>query len=180
MTFKQIAIGLFTILIILQLFSLYNQNLKAAEIVYVDSNKLLENYQGMQAARQAFQQKANIWQANIDTLKAELDREIRSYETGKSGMSAKERSLTEELIKTKRQQFIDYQQGIQQKSQQEDYQMTEQVLIEVNTFIEQYGKQHGYKMVLGANNSGNIVYGDEALDITNELQEALNAQYQGL
>ena len=180
MTFKQIAVGLFTILIILQLFSLYNQNLKAAEIVYVDSNKLLENYQGMQAARQAFQQKASIWQANIDTLKAELDREIRSYETGKSSMSAKERSLNEELIKTKRQQFIDYQQGIQQKSQQEDYQMTEQVLIEVNTFIEQYGKQHGYKMVLGANNSGNIVYGEETLDITDELQEALNAQYQGL
>ena len=178
MSFKQVTIGLFVIVIVLQSISLYNTFFKSA-VVYVDSNQLLENYEGMKVARQAFQQKASQWQANIDTLKVELDREISKYEAEKKSMSSKERELNEKLIGTKQQQFIDYQKGIQQKSQQEDYEMTQQVLTEVNAFIEDYGKKNGYDMILGANSSGNIVYAEDYLDITDELQEALNNSYQG-
>lgn len=180
MTFKQLSIGLFTVLFILSSVLLYHQFLKPANIAYVDSNKLLENYEGMKSARQAFQQKASVWQANIDTLKAELDREVKKYEAEKKGMTAKEKSLSEELIKAKQQQFVDYQKGIQQKSQQEDYQMTEQVLMEVNVFIEEYGKNKGYEVIFGATNTGNIVYAKEYLDITEELQQLLNDNYLGL
>ena len=179
MTFKQFSIGFFTVLIILQLFIVYSLYFKSSNIVYVDSNELLESYEGMKVARQAFQQKAVQWQANIDTLKSELDREIKKYEAEKGGMSTKERQLSEELINTKQKQFIDYQQGIQQKSQQEDYQMTQQVLIEVNSFIEEYGKKKGFKIILGANSSGNIVYAEDVLDITEELKVELNRNYQG-
>lgn len=180
MTFKQISVGLFVVLFILQAFSLYNHYLKPTEMVYVDSNKLLENYPGMQAARQEFKQKAAVWQSNIDTLKSELDAEIKKHEAEKARMSKKEKTLSEELIQTKRKQFVDYQKGIQQKSQQEDYQMTEQILSEVNLFIEEYAKQKGYEIILGANNSGNIVYAKDHIDITEELQKALNDRYQGL
>ncbi|WP_421762853.1 OmpH family outer membrane protein [Ekhidna sp.] len=178
MTFKQFSIGLFTAIIIalgISIFKLFFEQ----KVVYVETNKLLENYEGMKTARAEFQQKATQWQANIDTLKAELDREIKSYEAAKGRMSMKERELNEKLISTKRQQFIDYQNGIQQKSQQEDFQMTEKVLTEINAFIESYGKQNGYDLILGANNSGNIVYANDYLDITSELQKALNANYQG-
>ncbi len=178
MSFKQVTIGLFVIVIVLQSVALYHTFFKPA-VVYVDSNQLLENYEGMKVARQAFQQKATQWQANIDTLKVELDREIQKYESEKQRMTTKERELNEKLIGTKRQQFIDYQKGIQQKSQQEDYEMTQQVLTEVNTFIEDYGKRNGYEIILGANSSGNIVYAEDHLDITDELQKALNTNYQG-
>ena len=180
MTFKQVATGLFTVLIILQLFIVYGLYLKPSTIVYVDSNVLLENYEGMKAARQSFQRKASEWQANIDTLRVELDKQIKAYESEKAGMTAKEKELSEKLIQTKQQQFVDYQKGIQQKSQQEDFQMTQQVLTEVNTFIEEYGLKKGYTIILGANNSGNIVYAEERLDITAELQGALSRNYQGL
>lgn len=149
------------------------------EIVYVDTTVLLENYEGMKEARAAFQQKAVLWQANIDTLKSELDQKVRAFESEQATMTAKEKALSQELIKTKQQQLVDYQQGIQQKYQQEDYAMTEQVLTQVNAFIASYGKEKGYKMILGANNSGNIVYAREALDITADLQKALNDNYLG-
>lgn len=179
MTYKQTSIGLFVITFIAILYLYYN-SFAAPTIVYVDTNQLLENYEGMKEARQAYQEKANQWQANIDTLKAELDREVQQYQSSKKNMTRKEQDLNQKLIETKRKQFIDYQKGIQQKSQQEDYQMTEQVLTEVNTFIEAYGKQKGYTMILGANASGSIIYAKEPLDITEALQQALNDNYMGL
>ncbi|MEO1254184.1 MAG: OmpH family outer membrane protein, partial [Bacteroidota bacterium] len=102
MNFKQVSIGLFVIIVVLQSISLYNTYFTPT-VVYVDSSQLLENYEGMKVARQAFQQKAAQWQANIDTLKLELDREIKKYESEKKNMSAKERELNEKLIGTKRQ-----------------------------------------------------------------------------
>ena len=102
-----------------------------------------------------------------------------AYEAEKATMTEKERRLSQELIQTKQQQFIDYQKGIQQTSQQEDFQMTQQVLTEVNAFIEAYGEKKGVKIILGANNSGNIVYAEDKLDITKELQDALSKNYQG-
>lgn len=179
MTFKQLVTGAIATFIVLHFVALYHIFLRPSEIVYVDSNKLLENYQGMKDARQEFQLKAQQWQANIDTLKAELDREIAKYESGKGEMTSKERELNEQLLQTRRKQFMDYQQGIQQKSQQEDFQMTERVLIEVNAFITEYGKQKGYKYILGTGNSGNIVYAEEEVDITFELLESLNKSYTG-
>ena len=95
-------------------------------------------------------------------------------------MTKKERSLTEQLLANKQRQFQNYQQNIQQKSQQEDVQMTQQVLSEVNSFIEAYGEKHGYSLILGANNSGNIVYAETYLDITEELEMALNNNYKGI
>lgn len=180
MTFKQIAIGLFSILMVLQLVGLYNQFFKPSDVVYLDANKLLENYEGMKAARQDFQAKALQWQANIDTLKLEFEGEVKKYNATKASMSKKEKELNEELLRTKQKQLVDYQQGIQQKSQQEDQQMTERVLSEVNTFIEDYGKKKGYNIILGATQMGNLVYADEVLDITTELQEVLNASYIGI
>lgn len=178
MTFKQITIALFSLLIISQTIT-FVILFKEDPLVYVDTNLLLENYDGMKAARQEFQQKAAVWQANMDTLKAELEASLRKYETDKPGMTAKEKELNEELLKAKQQQFIDYQNGIQQRSQQEDYEMTQQVLTQVNTFIEAYGKRKGYTIILGANSSGNIVYAEEHLDITEELQKELNESYLG-
>jgi outer membrane protein len=46
------------------------------DIVYVDSVKLLNEYKGMVEARAAYQKKAGTWQANIDTLTAELQASI--------------------------------------------------------------------------------------------------------
>lgn len=178
MTFKQLTYGLFAIIIVALGICLYKLFMEQ-KIVYVETNKLLENYEGMKSARLEFQQKATQWQANIDTLQAELEREIQNHEATKSGMTSKERELSEKLIATKRQQFVDYQNGIQQKSQQEDFQMTEKVLTEINAFIESYGKEKGYDLILGANNSGNIVYANDYLDITDELQQELNANYLG-
>lgn len=133
MTFKRITLSILLILVLSNLLLVYHTLLKPAQVVYVDTNRLLEHYEGMKAARQAFQQKTTQWQANIDTLRSEWQRAVSAHEASKATMSKKEQQLSEELLRTKQQQLVEYQQGIRQQSQQEDQQMTERVLTEVNT-----------------------------------------------
>jgi outer membrane protein len=88
--------------------------------VYVDSSKLINQYQGMIAARQAYQGKVGVWQANLDTLAGEAQRELARYQQESASMSAKERELAGRLLQTKQQQLADYQKATSEKAGQED------------------------------------------------------------
>ncbi|MEO1049461.1 MAG: OmpH family outer membrane protein [Bacteroidota bacterium] len=152
---------------------------KQDKLVYVDSNKLLNNYKGMLDARTEYQNKAAVWKSNVDTLLVEVQRQIMSFEKESAGMTKKERELSQELIRTKQQQLADYQKAIQSKAQQEDVQMTQTVLTVVNEYLKRYGESKNYHIILAATDAGNIVYAQEGTDITDEVLVGLNQEYSG-
>jgi outer membrane protein len=149
------------------------------KIAYVETDKLLNEYQGMIEAKAAFQVKANQWQANIDTLKSELETAIKTYEAEKNALSQKIQQEREKELGLKQQQLAQYNQSISQQAEQEDEKLTEGVVTQVNAYIKEYGKDSGYKIILGANGSGSIVYGEDAMNITEDVLEGLNEEYDG-
>jgi outer membrane protein len=151
---------------------------KDQKVVYVDSSKLLNEYQGMKDARAAYQQKANAWKANIDTLANEVQQQILKYEKEAASMTAKERQLSQELIRNKQKQFTEYQQAINTQAQQEDSKMTSAVVTQVNAFLRKYGETNRYEIIL-ATADGNLAYANESLDITEEVLDGLNREYAG-
>jgi outer membrane protein len=146
---------------------------------YVDSPQLINNFKGMVDARKAFQQKTAGWKANIDTLSNEITARIGKYEKESPRMTAKERQLTQEVIREKQKQLMDYQQALNTQAQQEDARMTGEVLSQINAYIKKYGEQKGYTIVMAATEYGNIAYADKGLDITAEVLEGLNKEYSG-
>ena len=110
------------------------------KLVYVDSAKLLNGYQAMVDARKDYQRKASSWKANVDTLTSEVQDAIKKYERDLAGISARERALSEELLKSKQRQLMDYQRAMQEKAQQEDQKMSQDVITQANSFLERYGK----------------------------------------
>lgn len=169
----------FTVINFLGLFVVGYVTYQRSTIVYVDSNQLINSFKGMQDARKTYQQKAAAWKANIDTLSSEVQKQIMNYEKESSNMTVKERNLSEELIRTKQKQLMEYQQAMNAQAQQEDSKMTGEVIAQINAFIRRYGEEKGYTIVMAATEYGNIAYADEGLDITEEVLEGLNNEYSG-
>jgi outer membrane protein len=144
------------------------------EYVFIDAQKLVNGYKGMQVARKQYESKVSVWQANLDTLRLETESKIVEYEKKGKTMSARERELMEELINTKKSQYLEYQKAISENIQKEDQLLTSNVLEKVNAFIKQYGKEHGYTIILAATQYGNIAYAKEGIDITDDLLKELN------
>lgn len=149
----------------------------SSNIVYVDTAKLIDGYEGTKEARKQFEEKSKVWQANVDTLVKQWENEIKIYEKERSGMTDKEKQLKEELLQNKQQQLNQYQEAMQQKAREEDQLMTQTVMNEINDYLKEYGKEEGYTYILGAN-GGNIVYADEIRNITEEVLAGLNVVYQ--
>jgi outer membrane protein len=149
---------------------------KKESIVYVDAVKLVNGYKGMQAARKEFEMKTAAWKTNLDTLKTELEVKIKEYEAARTRLSTKEKALTEELIRTKQEQYMNYQNIIAEKIQKEDQELTTKVLGKVNDYIKKYGEEKGYAIIMAATQYGNIVYAEKGMDITEQVLEGLNKE----
>ncbi|MFY7669748.1 OmpH family outer membrane protein [Tenacibaculum sp. MEBiC06402] len=151
----------------------------SSELVYVDINKLLDGYKRTKIVKAEFEKKAKTMNANVDSLITNWQTELKNYEKERSRMTKKELKLKQELLANKQQQINNYQQAIQKKLAEEDSKVTQTVINDINDFIKEYGKDKGYKVIFGANGSGTIMYAEESSDLTEEVLEALNLEFDG-
>jgi len=166
------------ILCIVGLAYLLTTNSNEANIAYVETAVLIDGYEGTKVARKQFEEKSKIWQANTDTLVMQWENEIKAYEKERSSMTDKEKELKEEILRNKQQQLGQYQETMKRKAQEEDQLMTQTVMNDINAYIEDYGKEAGFTYILGAA-GGNIVYAEDAQNITEEVLNGLNVEYKG-
>jgi outer membrane protein len=50
---------------------------------------------------------------------------------------------------------------------------------QINEYVKEFGKKNNYKVILGANGQGSLMYADEQTDITKPVLEYLNDRYDG-
>jgi outer membrane protein len=146
-------------------------------IVYVESAKLLDGYQGMKDARRSFEGKAKGWERQNQALVNSFRTAVEQYQKTAAGLTPEQRAAAEQQLQQKQQQGAAEQQKIQAQAQEAEGKLTQTVLESVNKKVESYGKAHGYKMILIAAPSGTIAYGEKGLDVTTPVLAYLNSEY---
>jgi outer membrane protein len=149
----------------------------AGAIVYVESGKMLDGYQGMKDARKAFEAKAKGWERQNQALISGFRTAVEQYQKTAASLTPEQRAATEQKLQAQQQQGAVEQQKIQAQAQEAEAKLTQTVLESVNKKVEAYGKAHGYKMILIAAPSGTIAYGEKGLDITAPVLAYLNSEY---
>ena len=139
------------------------------KLVYVDADKLVNDYAGMAETQAAFK----------ETLQNGWNKAMEDYRNEEAAMSAKEQALARELIETNRQQFLNYQEAVSDMAARRDQEMTHAVLEEVNGYLAEYAKKHGHAIILAATSYGNVAYANQELDITEEVLKGLNKNHEG-
>ncbi|MFV0571399.1 MAG: OmpH family outer membrane protein [Xanthomarina gelatinilytica] len=175
---SKLSLPLAVLAILISIFSFFYLK-SQSELVYVDVNKLMDGYKRTKVVRAQFEEKAKTLNANVDSLMTDWQKELKSYEKERSKMSAKELELKQELLGNKQQQINNYQQVIQKQIQEEDKKATQTVINDINDYVKEYGKNQGYKIIFGASGGGNIMYADHVTDLTDDILEGLNAEFEG-
>lgn len=163
-----------TMILMLMLgFSIYHYSFDY-KVGIIDSGRLISEYKGTKAALSELETKTKVWKSNLDTLTIEFQNEIKKFEKDRVNMSEKEIQLSHELLRNKQSQVEQYQQVTENKIAEEDKKVSQSVYAYINQVVSAYGKKNNFKFILGAKGDGGVLYGDEAIDITNELIEILN------
>jgi outer membrane protein len=139
-------------------------NSKLDKIVVVDVVKVFNGFEMKKELESRVDVELNEYSAGIDSLNALLDQAIKNKDVTRG-------EIIEQML---------YQQKMQAQQAYEvsNKNINEQVWKRLNPLIDEFSKKNNYRIVLGANGMGSILYNDEAVDRTQELLQFVNSKYQ--
>ena len=92
-------------------------------------------------------------------------------------MSVQKRAEVEADLQQKNQQLQARQQQASQQLQLENQINSEAITKKVDSFVSIYAAEKGLGLVLGTSGNGTVMYGDDTLNITQQILEILNNEY---
>ena len=149
------------------------------DIVYVDLDKILMDYDMANDLRSGVETKVQNTQAEINRRGQKLEKEVASYQE-KIQKGLMTRSVAEVQGQKLQQQEIDfnnYAAQKQQEIQEEQLVMMNQLGDAIQTFITKYNEEKQYAMILTNSGGAPVITADAALDITEAVLAGLNEEY---
>ena len=148
------------------------------EIVYVNSDSLLNNYEYFKQLKTQFESKSKQAQADLTAKGTAFQREVAAYQQNAANLSADQRASTEERLARKQQELATYNQNAGNALANEEAAENEKLYNKVSEYLKGYAKGKGYKLVLTYSKSNpTVLYADQTLDVTTEVVKGLNEQY---
>lgn len=149
------------------------------DIAYVKSGVILAEYAGTKESLKSYQIQVNKWQSEVDSMMTAYEMDVARLQTMSSTMSEEEKYSLEQKVNAQYNVIGRFTTDIEKKGQAAADKIEEQSLNQINQFINQYAVEHDIDVIFGSNQQGNILYGEDSKDITDELLLALNQHHSG-
>lgn len=147
------------------------------KIAYVDTVKLLDDYQERKDIESKFKNKLEKFDIRRDSISKSFDMEVKDFQSKAASMGQAKAQQESQRLQQK-------QQILGQQLQQEEYGLNQSAQQEIDTlktkvrkFIRNYGEENKYTFILTAQEGNGVMYGEESKNITKELLEKLNDEY---
>ena len=148
------------------------------EIVYVNSDSLLENYTYFKDIRSKMESKSKKAQVDLTAKGNAFQKEVAEYQQSAQTMSADARAATEQRLARKQQELATFNQNASSALANESAAENEKRYEKVAEYLKGYAKKKGYKMVLTYSKANpTVLFADESLDVTKEVVSGLNTAY---
>lgn len=110
----------------------------------------------------------------LDSLALRLEMRAQTYR-----MNGVSDTIEANNIRGLQQEFYTRQQQFEEDNSRMAAEYEEQVWKQLNQYTQDYGKENGYSIVFGANGDGGIMYGDQAVNVTEDLKVYANEKFNG-
>lgn len=143
---------------------------------YVDTTRLIQEFSEMKEVEADFNTRSEVLKKELDSVAKNFQQEVVEYQENRATMSQAERQATEQELMQKQQILQQQQQMKSGQLRQESDQVIDSLITKVKAFVKTYGEENDYTYIFGSNESANIMYAKEGLDITEEILAELNAE----
>lgn len=150
------------------------------KIAYVEIDTLLTKYNFWNDLNEMMMKKEENIRATLNQKMRELEADGKEfqhkYENG--GFASRERAEQENARLLKKQQDLqELQNRLTNELATENQKNSLQLRDSINSFLKEYNKTKGYSMIISNTGFDNLLYADEAYNITQEIVEGLNKRY---
>lgn len=150
-------------------------------IAFVDVDSIINNYKLAQELDDAIMQK-------YANMKSKLDREAKSFQKDVETFQDKVQKgifLTTQRAEEEQQRLVQRQQELEKLEAEytnqlaiEQQNMNNQLFEKISAYINKYNTPERYKFILTRTIGGSMWYANESFNITNDIIEGLNEEYE--
>jgi outer membrane protein len=108
-----------------------------------------------------------------------LQNEITAYQRNVSNMTLGQVKAVEEDLGKKQQNLQMYQQSLSQQLMQEEAKLNKELYDRVTAYLKKYAKEKNLHVVLKYDPTSDLLFAGDGLDISKDVIDGLNAEYQG-
>lgn len=131
---------------------------------YIDTALLIERYEGAISVRQRLDSERKSAEKNVAVLRSELD-SLRTREADRPGEAFREQVVEKE------RELNRYAEAAATRLAEREREMFEPVLANLDAKVADFARGRGVDLVIGTTSSGNVLFGDEAADLTEAFLE---------
>lgn len=151
---------------------------RVADIVYINTDSLLSKYEYFKDARSRFQTRTERAERDFQSKAAAFEKEVQNYQRSGANMSLEQRASTEQKLAQRQQQLQQQSQTTGNQLATEEAEEMKKIYDRVEAYLQKLSQERGYKMVLTySRGQSAILWGDNSLDITEEVLSGLNSEY---
>jgi outer membrane protein len=152
---------------------------KSLSVVFVNTDSLNEHYEFVKSLRSELEAHGKKLQTEVLNEQASLEKEAAEFQ---SKMAANQ--ITEEKAKIQYEQLMQRQQSLMEKKERYTQQVAEmelkmniRLVDSVTAFLKRFNRNYNFDYILTYKTAGEILVGNDTLDITRTVLEALNQEY---
>ncbi len=151
--------------------------LSDVKIAYINTDTVFKYYDYLKVNRQQLESKSQKMDQDLRNRAQGLQNEFNAYQRSVNSMTIGQVKATEENLAKKQQNLQLYQQTLQQQLMQEEANLNKQLYDRITTFLKDYSGQKGLQVVLKYDPTSDVLYGGNALDISQDVIKGLNEAY---
>ncbi len=150
------------------------------KIAFVEIDSLIVKYNFWNDLNMAMVQKEENVRATLNQEATKLDKEMQEFQRKieNNAFVSRERAEQEHArIQKKQQDLQNLQNRLSNELATENQKNSLMLRDSINSFLDEYTKQHAYSMIFSKAGIDNLLYGDPKFNITQEVVEGLNKRY---
>lgn len=147
------------------------------KIAFVDMGIIMKEYKGLNAFNEEMEAEKDQSRKEIESLIEPYQLKVEEYYKDVSKMSAAEKSSAELALQQEQNAINEQQDKYMQQLDKQRLEGLETINEEVATYVEEYASSNGYQIVFGTLGTETVIYGEDKLNITQEVLSELNRLY---
>lgn len=141
------------------------------KIGYVNTYEVYDQFKLKKELEDKLKKTALSRQALLDSIKVKVQ-----FTAGNRLLTDAEKAL--KVAELKENYYLKEKQ-FSEENESQSQQYTNQIWEQINQYVKEFGDEKGYTYILGANGQGNLMYANEANNISKEVIEYVNKKYDG-
>jgi outer membrane protein len=151
----------------------------AQGIAYINIDSVIFKFDMFFDRRNDLMSKQKSAEAELNSKGSQYEKGARDYQdkVNKGLVTRATAAQLEQALLQQQQELVSLRDKLQSNLMEEEQVMNRQILEYITRFLEENRSEYNYQYILGKSFGSVVLYGDNALDITQKVLDAINKKY---